>query len=100
MEDEMIELTDIEGKKKKYEILDVIYKDEEEYAVMLPEDSEDEVVIFKIIPLAKEDQVEYQEVTDDELTDEIFNEFVKRTEEDYILKDFMITHRVFFCMKL
>ena len=82
MEDEMIELTDIEGKKKKYEILDVIYKDEEEYAVMLPEDSEDEVVIFKIIPLAKEDEVEYQEVPDDELADEIFNEFVKRTEED------------------
>ena len=82
MEDEMIELTDIEGKKKKYEILDVIYKDEEEYAVMLPEDSDDEVVIFKIIPLAKEDEVEYQEVTDDELADEIFNEFVKRTEED------------------
>ena len=82
MEDEMIELTDIEGKKKKYEILDVIYKDEEEYAVMLPEDSEDEVVIFKIIPLAKEDEVEYLEVTDDELADEIFNEFVKRTEED------------------
>ena len=81
MEDEMIELTDIEGKKKKYEILDVIYKDEEEYAVMLPEDSDDEVVIFKIIPLAKEDEVEYQEVTDDELADEIFNEFVKRTEE-------------------
>ena len=81
MEDEMIELTDIEGKKKKYEILDVIYKDEEEYAVMLPEDSYDEVVIFKIIPLAKEDEVEYQEVTDDELADEIFNEFVKRTEE-------------------
>ncbi len=82
MEDEMIELTDIEGKKKKYEILDVIYKDEEEYAVMLPEDSDDEVVIFKIIPLAKEDEVEYQEVTDDELADEIFNEFVKRTEEE------------------
>lgn len=82
MEDEMIELTDIEGKKKKYEILDVIYKDEEEYAVMLPEDSEDEVVIFKITPLAKEDEVEYQEVTDDELADEIFNEFVKRTEEE------------------
>ena len=82
MEDEMIELTDIEGKKKKYEILDVIYKDEEEYAVMLPEDSDDEVVIFKIIPLAKGDEVEYQEVTDDELADEIFNEFVKRTEEE------------------
>lgn len=81
MEDEMIELTDMDGNSKKYEILDVIYKDEEEYAVMLPEDSDDEVVIFKIIPLAKEDEVEYQEVTDDKLADEIFDEFVKRTEE-------------------
>ncbi len=81
MNDEMIELTDSEGKKTQYEILDVIYKDEEEYAVLLPEDSEDEVSIFKVIPLAKEDEVEYEEVTDDELADEIFNEFVKRTEE-------------------
>ena len=49
--------------------------------MLLPEDSEDEVVIFKIIPLAKEDEVEYEEVVDEELADEIFNEFVKRTEE-------------------
>ncbi len=82
MDDEMIELTDSEGKKTQYEILDVIYKDDEEYAVLLPEDSEDEVSIFKVIPLAKEDEVEYEEVTDDELADEIFNEFVKRTEEE------------------
>jgi uncharacterized protein YrzB (UPF0473 family) len=81
MDDEIIELTDESGNKIKYEILDVIYKDEDEYAVMLPEDSEDEVVIFKIVPLAKEDEVEYHEVEDDDLADEIFNEFVKRTEE-------------------
>lgn len=81
MEEDMIELTDKEGNKINYEILDVIYRDDDEYAVMLPEDSEDEVVIFKIIPLAKEDEVEYQEVVDDEIADEIFNEFIKRTEE-------------------
>lgn len=81
MEEDMIELTDEEGNKIKYEILDVIYKDEDEFAVLLPEDSEDEVVIFKVVPLAKEDEVEYEEVVDEELADEIFNEFVKRTEE-------------------
>lgn len=81
MEEDMIELTDKEGNKIKYEILDVIYKDEEEYAVMLPEDSEDEVEIFKIVPIAKEDEVEYHEVEDDDIADEIFNEFIKRTEE-------------------
>ncbi len=82
MNDEMIELTDDEGKKVQYEILDVIYRDDDEFTVMLPEDSEDEVVIFKIIPLAKEDEVEYEEVTDEELADDIFNEFIKRTEEE------------------
>ncbi len=82
MNDEMIELTDNEGKKVQYEILDVIYRDDDEFAVMLPEDSEDEVVIFKIIPLATEDEVEYEEVTDEELADDIFNEFIKRTEEE------------------
>ncbi len=82
MDDEMIELTDNEGKKIQYEILDVIYRDDDEFAVMLPEDSEDEVVIFKVIPLATEDEVEYEEVTDEELADDIFNEFIKRTEEE------------------
>lgn len=82
MNDEMIELTDNEGKKIQYEILDVIYRDDDEFAVMLPEDSEDEVVIFKVIPLATEDEVEYEEVTDEELADDIFNEFIKRTEEE------------------
>lgn len=82
MDDEMIELTDNEGKKIQYEILDVIYRDDDEFAVMLPEDSEDEVVIFKVIPLATEDEVEYEEVTDEEFADDIFNEFIKRTEEE------------------
>lgn len=82
MEEDMIELEDKDGNKVKYEILDVIYKEDDEFAVMLPEDSEDEVVIFKIYPTAKEDEVEYHEVEDEELADEIFNEFIKRTNEE------------------
>lgn len=82
MNDEMIELTDSEGKKTQYEILDVIYRDDDEFAVMLPEDSEDEVVIFKVIPLATDDEVEYEEVMDEVLADDIFNEFIKRTEQE------------------
>ena len=82
MEEDMIELEDKDGNKVKYEILDVIYKEDDEFAVMLPEDSEDEVVIFKIYPTAKEDEGEYHEVEDEELADEIFNEFIKRTNEE------------------
>lgn len=75
--EEFIELTDKEGNKSKYEILDVIYRDDEDFAVLLPEGSEDEVVIFRVVPLDG-DEVEYVEVTDDDLADSIFDEFIKR----------------------
>ena len=74
--EEFIELTDKEGNKSKYEILDVIFRDDEDFAVLLPEGSEDEVVIFRVVPLDG-DEVEYVEVTDDELADSIFDEFIK-----------------------
>ncbi len=78
MDEEIVELTDNEGNKKKYEILDVIVRDDENYAVMLPEDSEDEVEIFKVAELDK--GAEYIEVTDENLADEIFDEFIKESD--------------------
>lgn len=79
--DKIIELTDIEGKKTKYEILDVIVKDDEDYAILLPEGSEDEVVIFKVLP-SDDDETEYIELEDEDLADEIFNEFIERIDEE------------------
>ncbi len=82
-EDNMIVLTDGDGKENKFEILDIIEKDEIEYAVMLPEDSEDEVVIFRIAILDDEsNEANYIEVEDDDIADEIFDEFLKRMEND------------------
>ena len=77
MKEEFVELTDKDGNKIKYEILDVIVRDEEDYAVLLPEGSEDEVVIFKVLP-SDDEETEYVEVTDEELADSIFDEFIKR----------------------
>lgn len=79
--EEVIELTDKEGNKSKYEILDLIFRDDEDFAVLLPEGSEDEVVIFRVVPLDG-DEVEYVEVTDDELADSIFDEFIKRIDSE------------------
>ncbi len=79
--DKIIELTDIEGKKTKYEILDVIVKDDEDYAILLPDGSEDEVVIFKVLP-SDDDETEYIELEDEDLADEIFNEFIERIDEE------------------
>ena len=81
MDEEIIELTDKDGKKVKFKIIDVIEKDNEEYAILLPEDSEDEVVIFKVL-YSDNDEAEYIEITDDKLADEIFNEFIKRVNEE------------------
>ncbi len=81
MKEEFIELTDKDGNKIKYEILDVIVRDEEDYAVLLPEGSEDEVVIFKVLP-SDDEETEYVEVTDEELADSIFDEFIKRIDAE------------------
>ena len=80
----MIKLVNEEGEEEEYtlEILDVVNKDGIDYVVALPEDSEDEVVILEVTPIDGDDEnVEYTEVIDDELGDEIFNEFIKRQDE-------------------
>lgn len=78
---EYIELTDEFGNKEKFEVLDVIYKDDEEYVVLGSQKEEGEVVICKVITLNDDkDESTYEEVEDEELADEIFNEFVKRVD--------------------
>ena len=79
--DEIIELTDKDGNKVKFKIIDAFEKDNEEYAILLPEDSEDEVVIFKVL-YSDDDEAEYIEITDDKLADKIFDEFLKRIDEE------------------
>ena len=78
--DEIIELTDKDGNKVKFKIIDAFEKDNEEYAILLPEDSEDEVIIFKVL-YSDDDEAEYIEITDDKLADKIFDEFLKRIDE-------------------
>ncbi len=80
-QEEVIELTDKDGNKTKFKIIDAFEKDNEEYAILLPEDSEDEVVIFKVL-YSDNEEAEYIEITDDKLADEIFNEFVNRISEE------------------
>lgn len=77
MESEIIELTDENGKKIEFKILDIIEKDDDEYIVALPKGSKDEVVIFKVMETA-DGNADYIDVTDEDISDEIFNEFVER----------------------
>ncbi len=82
MEDNMLELVGDDGEKYRLEILDLINKDGVDYLVTLPEDSEDEVVILEVQPDEDSDNASYIEVTDDDLADEIFNEYLSKMDEE------------------
>ncbi len=79
-----ITLTDDNGEDVSFEVLDVIEYNEREFAVLLPfEDTEDEVVILEVIPGEDEETDEFISVEDDELLNEVFEEFLKRCDEEF-----------------
>lgn len=79
-----ITLTDDNGEDVSFEVLDVIEYNEREFAVLLPfEDTEDEVVILEVIPGEDEETDEFISVEDDELLNEVFEEFLKRCDDEF-----------------
>lgn len=87
MDDEnenFITLTDDNGEDVSFEVLDVIDYKEREFAVLLPfEDTEDEVVILEVIAGEDEETDEFISVDDDVLVEEVFEEFLKRCDEEF-----------------
>lgn len=78
-----ITLTDDNGEDVSFEVLDVIDYKEREFAVLLPfEDTEDEVVILEVVPGEDEETDEFISVENDSLLDEVFEEFLKRCEDE------------------
>lgn len=78
-----ITLTDDNGEDVSFEVLDFIDYKEREFAVLLPfEDTEDEVVILEVVPGEDEETDEFISVEDDSLLDEVFEEFLKRCEDE------------------
>lgn len=78
-----ITLTDDNGEDVSFEVLDVIDYKEREFAVLLPfEDTEDEVVILEVVLGEDEETDEFISVEDDSLLDEVFEEFLKRCEDE------------------
>ena len=78
-----ITLTDDNGEDISFEVLDVIDYKEREFAVLLPfEDTEEDVVILEVIPGEDEETDDFISVEDDEILNEVFEEFLKRCEEE------------------
>lgn len=86
----IIVLNDENGAEVKFEFLDLIELDGEEYVVLLPaSDSEDadEVVILKVEDTDSEEEESYVSVDDDETLNKVFNIFKEKFKDEFDFVD-------------
>ena len=85
--DNTIILNDEEGKEVKFEFLDLIEYEDEEYVVLLPieEDEEEagEVVILKVEDSESEEEESYVSVDDEETLNTIFEMFKEKFKDEF-----------------
>ncbi len=86
-------LHDEQGEEVKFEFLDLIELDDEEYVVLLPvaeEDSEEEgeVVILKVEETDEEaDEESYVSVDDEDVLNKVFDMFKEKFKDDFDFVD-------------
>ena len=92
--DNIVILNDEEGNEVKFEFLDLVELDDEEYVVLLPvteegEEEEGEVVILKIEDNDDENAEEesYISIEDDEILNKVFNIFKEKFKDDFDFVD-------------
>ena len=92
--DNVIVLNDEEGNEVKFEFLDLIELDDEEYVVLLPvtvdgDEEEGEVVILKIEDNDDEDSDEesYVSVEDEDVLNRVFDIFKEKFKDDFDFVD-------------
>ena len=88
--DNIIVLNDEDGNEVKFEFLDLIELDGEEYIVLLPteEDDEDgEVVILKVEDTDSEDEESYVSVDDQEVLNKVFEIFKEKFKDEFNFVD-------------
>ena len=92
--DKIIVLNDEEGNEVKFEFLDLIDLDDEEYVVLLPvtdegEEDEGEVVILKVEDNDDEDSDEesYVSVEDEDTLNKVFEIFKEKFKDDFDFVD-------------
>lgn len=92
--DNIVTLNDENGNEVKFEFLDLVELDEEEYVVLLPitevgEEEEGEVVILKIEDNDDEEAEEesYVSVEDEEVLNKVFEIFKEKFKDDFDFVD-------------
>ena len=92
--DNIVVLNDEEGNEVKFEFLDLVELDDEEYVVLLPvteegEEDEGEVVILKVEDNDDEesDEESYVSVDDEDTLNKVFEIFKEKFKDDFDFVD-------------
>ena len=90
--DNVIVLNDEDGNEVKFEFLDLVELDEEEYVVLLPivenEEDDGEVVILKLEDTEEESEEEsYVGVEDEEILNKVFAIFKEKFKDEFDFVD-------------
>ena len=87
LDENIIILNDDEGNEVKFEFLDLIKYEEEDYVVLLPvpdgEDEDNEVVILKLEETDSEDEESYVSVDDEETLSAVFEIFKEKFKDEF-----------------
>ncbi len=87
--DNIIVLNDETGAEVKFEFLDLVELDGEEYVVLLPADEAEneeeagEVVILKVEALEDEEEESYVSVDDEEVLNKVFEMFKEKFKDEF-----------------
>ncbi len=91
--DNIVTLNDEDGNEVKFEFLDLVELDEEEYVVLLPvsedgEEDEGEVVILKVEDSdGDSDEESYVGITDEEILNKVFEIFKEKYKDEFDFVD-------------
>ena len=91
--DNIVILNDEDGNEVKFEFLDLVELDDEEYVVLLPvveegEEEEGDVVILKVEDVDEEsDEESYVSVDDEAVLNQVFEIFKEKFKDDFDFVD-------------
>lgn len=89
LDENIIILNDDEGNEVKFEFLDLIKYEEEDYVVLLPvpeedgDDEDNEVVILKLEETDSEEEESYVSVDDEEILSAVFDIFKEKFKDEF-----------------
>ena len=86
----IVVLNDENGEEVKFEFLDLVELDGEEYVVLLPaeeDEEEGEVVILKVEDTESEEEESYVSVDDEETLNKVFEMFKEKFKDEFNFVD-------------